>query len=103
MTNSTSHREEAIKAAQAEDLGDLLNHIAWTDVLRPRLQAASQQYQDLLVNSVLGAPLPPGMSREQIAGICNGIKYLTTLIEKVLRDGERAAKNLQFEGISINT
>lgn len=98
-----SHNSALIAAAKAEDTYNLLNHIAWTDVILPKLQQQVTQYSALLVNEALGAPLPGKLTREQVAGMAYGINYIATLFEKILREGERALTSLNSEGISIST
>jgi hypothetical protein len=98
-----THQDQLITAAKAQDLYDLQQHIAWTDVIQPKLKLAVQQYATLLVNEALGSPLPPGKTREQIAGVAYGINYICDLFERILKDGERALVQLGSEGISINT
>lgn len=85
-----THQEQLLAAAKAEDTYNLLNHIAWTDVIRPRLQGQVEIYSRMLVNEALGSPLPPGRTREQIAGMAFGINEICKLFEQILRDGERA-------------
>lgn len=96
-----THNDQLILAAKGEDTQDLLNHIAWTDVIKPRLRETVSQYTTILVNEALGGPLPPGKTREQVAGICYGINHTIKLLEKILQDGERAVKDLQDEGLSL--
>jgi len=99
-----THRDSLIAAAQAEDTQDLLQHIAWTDVIKPRLQSQVQAFSQILVNEAIGmTSLPVGKTREQIAGIAYGIQYVSNLMEKILKDGERALISLQSEGISLTT
>jgi len=56
----------------------------------------------MLIAEAMGGKLPEGLTRERVAGMAYGIQYITTLIEKVLREGDRAVKDLSAEGISIN-
>jgi hypothetical protein len=98
-----NHQEQLVAAAKAQDLYDLQQHIAWTDVLRPKLEAQVQQYSQLLVNEALGTSLPAGRTREQIAGMCYGISQIISIMERILKDGERALVMLGNEGISIHT
>lgn len=98
-----THHDQLEAAAKAEDLYNLLNHIAWTDVIKPKLQQQVQLYSTILVNEALGAPLPIGKTREQIAGMAFGIKHICELFERILKDGERALEALQLDGIKINT
>ncbi len=98
-----THQDLLVTAAQGEDTYDLLNHIAWTDVIKPKLQRTVQDYSAILVNEALGGPLPPGKTREQIAGAAFGINYIITLFERVLRDGEKALEELAAHGTQIHT
>ena len=92
---------ELVAIAKAEDTYDLLNHIAWTDVLKPKLLLEREQYSKALVNHLLGSPLPEGLTKEQLAGRIYGIDFITTRIESVLSRGEKAAAELQYQGISL--
>jgi len=89
-------------AAKAEDIFDLLNHIAWTDVLKPKLLSVREQYTKALVNNLLGTPLPKdGPTQEQIAGKIYGIDFMISTIESVLTRGEKAIAELNYQGISL--
>jgi len=80
----------------------LLQHIAWTDVIRPELQKQVTAFSQMLVNDAIGlAALPAGKTREQIAGIAYGMQYTCSLLERILKDGERAVAALRLEGISL--
>lgn len=98
-----THNEALLAAAKAEDTQDLMNHIAWTDVIRPQLEKQVKQWSEMLVQEALGAPLPPGRSREQIAGMAFGVQYVVGFLEKILKDGERGLLALSNEGINIST
>lgn len=89
-----THNDKLLSVAQAEDTYDLLNHIAWTDVVKPKLEEQVRNMSKLLVSEALGTPLPGGYTREQVAGMCYGINYITSLLEKILTKGERALKDL---------
>jgi hypothetical protein len=97
-----THSDKLVAAAKAEDTYDLLQHIAWTDVLRPKLEAQVKIYTNILVQDALGTPIPDGKSREQIAGMCYGIGEIIKLVERVLREGEKALQDLSIEGIGLN-
>lgn len=97
-----------LEAAKAEDLHDLLNHIAWTDVVRPALLREREVFTKLLVASTLGAPVqvpsssgPVPVTREQLAGKIYGIDYITGLMEKILDKGVRAVEELNRAGVHI--
>jgi hypothetical protein len=97
-----SYSEDSLtRVAQAEDTYDLLEHIAWTDVLRPKLIEARDQYSKALVNHLLGAPLQDGLTKEQLAGKIYGITFIISLIESILTRGERALADLKSIGISL--
>jgi hypothetical protein len=97
MTKST----QLVSVAKAEDTFDLLEHIAWERVIRPALDAEIRRMSSLLVSEALGTPLPGGLTREQVAGKCYGIQYISRLFEKILKDGERALVDLQADGLHI--
>ena len=90
-------------SARAEDLNDLLGHIAWTDTIKPRLDKVRDYYSNLLVKAVLGTKVvipsamgPQELTTGQIAGRVEGIDYIMSLFEEILRKGERALKELHI-------
>lgn len=94
--------------AKAEDLGDLLDHIAWREVLRPALAKERDNYTKMLVNSTLGIPVmmdtkqgPTTISREQLAGKIYGIDFILSTIEGILTKGTRAVEELRSKGLSL--
>lgn len=96
-------------AYKADDLSDLLDHIAWVDTLRPALLHERDTLTRALVNSTLGLPIqaktttgPVEITREQLAGKIYGIDYIMTLMEKVLTRGDAATKYLKDIGINIS-
>lgn len=91
-----THQEQLIAAAKAEDTYDLLNHIAWTDVIRPKLETQVQQWSSILVAEALGGQLPPGKTREQIAGMAYGVQHIIRLFEQIIKEGERAVDALNI-------
>jgi hypothetical protein len=95
------HQADLVNAAKAEDTQDLLSHIAWTDVIKPKLDEHVSKLSALLVAEALGAPLAKGQTRERIAGMCYGVQYISRVFEQVLRDGTSAVQNLSHEGISL--
>jgi hypothetical protein len=97
----TEYKDKLTAVAKAEDTYDLLNHIAWTDVVRPALEAQTVKYSKLLVAEALGSPLPGTLSREQVAGMCYGIQYITSLMESILSKGEKALKEINSIGVSL--
>ena len=89
-----------VAAAQATDTRDLLNHIAWTDVILPRLERYKSQLSTQLVSLTLGRP--GEISREQVAGILAGIDFIKTLFERILRDGEKALRTLKDYNVNLS-
>lgn len=90
--------------AKAEDLGDLLDHIAWREVILPELIKARDNYTKMLVSSTLGLPVMVGaavITREQLAGRIDGINFITGLMEDILKRGYRAAEELRANGLSL--
>lgn len=97
-----------LDAAKAEDTADLLNHIAWTDVIHPALQRERELYTKLLVSSTLGMPVrtasaggPVELTKEQLAGKIYGIDFITDLLEKILTKGDKAIAELHAQGIHL--
>ena len=97
------HSGKLVAVAQAEDTYDLLNHIAWTDVVRPRLEKEIANQSSILIAEALGTPIAGGRTREQVAGLCYGIKYLITLLESIMTRGEKALEELNAVGVSLKS
>jgi hypothetical protein len=101
MTNP--QRAEA--AAKREDLGNLLDHIAWTDVVKPILQKRREAFSSMLVQTILGATAQDGAqpyTKEQLAGAIYGIDQITSIIEKILKDGEKALAELRQQNLTLS-
>ena len=93
---------------KAQDLDSLLDHIAWSDTVRPALIRERDALTLLLVNSTLGLPVqsktatgPVEVTKEQLAGKIYGINYIMTLFEKLLQRGEIAERQLKELGINV--
>ncbi len=97
----TDNHTTLVAVAQAEDTFDLLNHIAWTDVILPKLSRTRDQYTKAVVNNILGGELPPGVTREQCASRAYGIDYAIQTLESILSRGEKALEELNHKGISL--
>ena len=100
---------EFLSAYKAEDLGDLLNHIGWVEVLRPALVQERDMFSRLLVGATLGTPVrmetrtgPAELTKEQLAGKIYGIDYIIDTIEKILARGDRAVEHLRKFGINLS-
>lgn len=87
-------------AAKAEDLQDLLDHIAWTDVLQPELLKAKASFTNRLTSAVLQTAPAGEMKAEQLAGVCYGIDILLSTVETVLRRGANAISDLHRLGLN---
>jgi hypothetical protein len=90
-----------IRVAQAEDTYDLLHHIAWTDVVLPRLERRKAIYSKMIVDFHLGKPIPQELTVEQIAGKVYGIEEIISLFEQVLAQGEKALADINYAGIQL--
>lgn len=84
----------ALKAAYGEDTMDLLNHLAWTDVVKPRLDEARKILTEQLVTLTLSPHKEGQETREQIAGKLYGITYITQVLERILKEGANAKETL---------
>ena len=97
------YERQMIQSAQAEDLQNLLEHIAWDSVLLPKIKVAREQYLNLLVGATLGQPVRfqtgETITKEQLAGRVHGIDFVIKLIENVLKNGGKADLALREAGI----
>jgi hypothetical protein len=94
-------QEIATTAAKGIDTEDFLDHIAWTAVIRPKLDAAKAMLTKQLVDAVLsGTPIEEG-TRERIAGKIHGIDYVINEIESIVKKGREAEGLLRQAGISL--
>jgi hypothetical protein len=90
----------------ADDLENLLDHIAWTNTVKPALESHRAKFQTLLVQSVLGQQIIDQntggiVSKEMLAGRIEGIDWLDKFLTGVLRRGERALSVLKQEDYRI--
>ncbi len=97
-----SSTSQLLAVAKAEDAYNLLHHIAWEETIKPRLAKEQASLASLLVSEALGTPLPSPLTREKVAGMCYGINFISSLFEKILREGELAVKDLHKHGITIS-
>lgn len=99
----------AVEAIRSDDLLDLLEHIAWTDTLRPALLTARDQYTKQLVAATLGVPVEIttrgghaiAITREQLAGRISGIDFILDLITKILSRGSTARDSLRDLNLNL--
>jgi hypothetical protein len=96
-----------LAAAKAEDIENLLQHIAWTDVILPDLTRNREMWTKLLVAATLGQPVKvptldgyAELSKEQLAGRISGVDYVISYFEKILTEGAKAVAELRSKGIS---
>jgi hypothetical protein len=93
--------DRLVAVAQAEDTYDLLQHIAWTDILLPQLELEKKGALEAIAAYHLGTPLPNGMTVEKLAGKAYGINYVIKKIENVLSRGKKALGEIEASGIHI--
>lgn len=79
------------------DTQDLMEHIAWTDVVKPKLLNLREMLSKQLVNAVLDPAL--SSQKEQIAGKIFGIDYIINIFEGILSKGKNSQKALAELGI----
>lgn len=92
--------ETAVRAAKGADVRDWLDHIAWTDVIEPRLTALREARTKELVQVTLN-PGTAKRSTAEIAGEINGLDYVKNLLIGLVKDGRLADKELAGRGISL--
>ena len=98
-----------VTAYQAQDTRDLLDHIAWTDIIAPALEKEIAREQAMLVQAVLlveptvkdGNGQFHTITKEKIAGKIHGLMFAKKLIEDILVKGEKAVLDLSKEGINL--
>ena|SRR2546430_15361954 len=88
--------------AKAEDTQNLLEHIAWQAAVKPVLLKKRNDFTTVLVNAVLGQPMPQGITKEQIAGYVYGIDEIIKTFERILRDGSEALAALESQGFHLD-
>lgn len=92
----------ALKAAYGEDTMDLLDHIAWTDVVKPKLEEARKIFTEQLVSVTLRPQKEGTETREQLAGKLYGISYIINVFEKILKEGHEARTILAKDNFFIS-
>jgi hypothetical protein len=88
-------------AAKSRDLTDLLDHLAWTDVLKPALDREKSLLSSRLTSATLGTAQSEELTPQQLAGMYYGIDRVTSIIEKILRQGGAAEAVLREVGLSL--
>lgn len=97
------NREQQVEfSMRADDLNNLLDHIAWENTIKPSLDKYRTNYQNFLVKSVLGQPIIDRatntvISKEMLAGRIEGIDWLNKFLESVLRKGNFAKEQLEVQ------
>lgn len=91
MTNE----QLAQRAREADETYDLLTHVGWTDVVKPKLLKDKSIQEKILVDHLLGRPLPDGQTKEQVAGRIYGINYIIETLESILRTGMKCGELLK--------
>lgn len=70
-------------------------------MLKPALIKRQQDISKALMTLVLGGPAPNSLSKEQLAGLMYGIDEVIRVIEKVLKDGEKALREIEAQGVHL--
>jgi hypothetical protein len=96
-----NYQETVYTAAQGIDAEDFLEHIGWTDALRPKLEAAKATLTKQLVDVTLRPADPTAESREQIAGKLWGLDWVVQQIENHVRRGRDARASLAKANIHL--
>ena len=86
-------------AQEATDLDNLLDHIAWEKIVQPALVKYRDNYQNMLVSSVLGqAVVDTGsgqiVTKEMLAGRIHGIEWINKFLLHILKRGDAAQADL---------
>lgn len=90
------------KVQDANEVFNLLEHVGWVEVIRPKLLKRKEQFATMLVNHLLGQKLPLDLTKEQVAGKIYGIDYIIEEMEFILKQGDKALRNLrEEEGLSL--
>lgn len=92
----SSYEDNVTAVQQADEVINLLDHLAWTDVLKPKIEKQISIYAGLLPTLVLnsGKEKEIGITKEEIAGRIEGFKYAVAIIEDILMKGSKAFKVL---------
>ena len=98
--------DTSVKAvAQAEDVFNLLEHIAWTETILPKLLAYKEGVERQLIEAVLGQKpqLINGqfLTAEQLAGKVFGINFVVSLLKDILTRGDKALIDLKTAGFTL--
>jgi hypothetical protein len=93
---------ERRKVKNSEELQDFLLHIGWSEVLKPELDKYVGILQNYLVKAVLGQKIittsfnqSVEISKEQIAGQIEGIKFVEDMLLRIIKEGERGVDYLR--------
>jgi len=93
---TSDFKDKSIDIRKSEDLLNLLEHVGWTEVLRPQIEAALDRYKRLLPKLVLNTGLAQkiGITKEEVAGRIVAFEFLIETIETVLKKGAKAFQEL---------
>lgn len=97
-----TYQEAHLSTIQGIDTEDFLEHIAWKDLIKPRLLEAKAMLTQRLVASVLNDDSArEAEGKERIAGKIFGIDFVIREIEKFVTDGRKARSLLAQNNIHI--
>jgi hypothetical protein len=91
--------------AKADDLIDLMDHIAWEKTIAPALAQYKDNYQTLLVQAVLGQSVVDTqtgqvISKEMLAGRIEGINWINKFLLSVIKRGQLSHSELNRYSVS---
>lgn len=88
-------------ANDAANLNDLLDHIAWKDIVKPELAKAKEAYYKYLFQATLGTKVADGtgntLTPVDIAGRIYGLEFVDDLLTRVLTQGAKALEALRLQ------
>lgn len=75
--------------SQAEDVRNLLDHIAWRETIKPKLDDLRRQWGKALVAALLSDQ--PHQQAVRLAARIEAFDFVEDFFTRILREGERAA------------
>lgn len=102
-----TNQDRLSAVAKADATAEFMESVGWDQVILPMLMKQKDLYSTMLVAAVLSNH-PPSMdgvetTREQLAGRVYGIDFVVKLLDSVLRKGTSALKDLEKQGVQIET
>jgi hypothetical protein len=85
---------------KADDLNDLLHHIAWEELILPELTKHRDILTTQLVDKTLGRGQTTPYTVEQLAGHIHGIDFIKRLLTRIIEKGEKATTILREQSLT---